>query len=124
MKYSILSLTFLLMMALGYTSEKPNIDSLEERLTSAEGLEEVKILNKLAVAYKDISPFESKNYAELAFTRASELKDNILMAEALMNIGNANWLQFSYNVAIEKYKQAAKLYKLLNDSSNLALAYS
>ncbi|MBI4645952.1 MAG: hypothetical protein HY738_04980, partial [Bacteroidia bacterium] len=46
------------------------------------------------------------------------------MAEALMNIGNANWLQFSYNVAIEKYKQAAKLYKLLNDSSNLALAYS
>ena len=98
------------------------IDSLETKLDSVDGVERIKLLNKLSGAYWGTSTSQSLKYAKEALVEAENLSYKTGMFAALTNIGNILWLKAEYDSAITVYKQSLKLAEELGDSRPLAVA--
>ncbi len=98
------------------------IDSLETKLDSVDGVERIKLLNKLSGAYWGTSTSQSMKYAKEALAEADSLSYKKGMFSALTNIGNVFWLKAEYDSAIAVYKQSLDLAKDLGDSRPLAVA--
>ncbi len=98
------------------------IDSLETKLDSVQGVEKVKVLNKLSGAYWGTSTSQSLKYAKEALAESKKLMYKIGMFSSLINIGNIHWIKAEYDSALSVYKQALKLAEEMDDNRSLAVA--
>lgn len=94
-------------------------DSLIEALSTANGKEEVDILNTLSLKYLDISLDTSLIYASKAYKLAQERNYTIGKVISLKQIGNYNLYQNNYSEALHNYDSALALIK--NDENELPL---
>ncbi len=98
------------------------IDSLETKLDSVQGVEKVKVLNKLSSAYWGTSTSQSLKYAKEALIESKKLTYKIGMFSSLINIGNIHWIKAEYDSALTIYKRALDLAKEMEDNRSLAVA--
>ncbi|MCB1053588.1 MAG: tetratricopeptide repeat protein [Acidobacteria bacterium] len=98
----------------------PTRAELEEKLAVARDTERIEILNQLAELLVASDPTKSLQYAEDARTQSTELRDPLLKARALKNMGMANQVMGRYEEAQRSLEQALLL--LDPETSPLILA--
>ncbi|MBU2650868.1 MAG: tetratricopeptide repeat protein [Bacteroidetes bacterium] len=101
-----------------------NVDSLLARLETTRGTDKVELLLSISEAYINTSGDNALVYAEEAFDLASSLKDKMLEARALENIGNAHNILNNHEMAIRNYEQALEIFQDLNSQAKTAVALS
>ncbi len=102
----------------------PAIDSLENLLADEKNdAKKIELYNSLAVEYKSIDPFKTREYADEAFTLASEKKDKRGQANALHKKGLSYYYLDSYDTALYYYHQSFDLAQSTNDVVLVAQAY-
>jgi signal transduction histidine kinase len=85
------------------------IDELRDELTTAEGVDRVRVLNDLARATQANAPRESLDYAQEALDLARTIRDRQGEANSLNNIGIGHYYLAEYNQALEYYTASLAL---------------
>ncbi|TRX62176.1 tetratricopeptide repeat protein [Fulvivirga sp. M361] len=102
----------------GFTFQ--NIDSLENRLSSAKGKDRVDILNKIYIGYVQESPTKALSYSKDALDLASVINYPKGRAAALNNIGIVYKNQGVYDKALDYYIESIRISAELEDRMLLA----
>lgn len=84
-------------------------DDLVRQVDSLNGIEKIKVLNRLSTRYHSTNPTKSLQYGQEAVNLSQQAKANIPMARALSNIGVAYTLQGNYISALAYYLRALKI---------------
>lgn len=100
------------------------IDSLETILISAgTDTTRVKLLNELSFKYLANNPEHAKQYAEEALSLSKTLHYKTGEIAALNRLGENEFRQSNYAMAVERTTQSLKLAEQEKDTSNMAQAY-
>ena len=99
-----------------------SIETLKKKLSECQkdGKEKVKILNKLAEAYWDLSPKKSLEYSNQALELSKKLKYNKGKALSLLNIGIGYTDLSNYDKALKYLLKSLKLLKELGEKKDIA----
>jgi len=97
-----------------------NIDSLENKLTTAEGAEKVKVLNELFRAYVPTDPVKAVGYTREALALAEQVNDEKGLAAAYNNLGVAYRNQGALDIAMGHYLRSLELYTKLQHAEGMA----
>lgn len=108
------------------------IDSLKSRLAEVDVEEKIPILNKLSKQYLTISIDTSKLYATQAIKLAEEIGDGVLLANSILQLGDAYYLQGENDEALSIFNKALEVlgdkdysvYVRIIHSKGNALTYS
>jgi len=93
-----------------------NIDSLENLLTDAAGINKYEILLSIAGIYININTYKSLQYRKKALSLAKELGEKPRIAESLNIVGYTYSLRQNYKKALDYYLEANKICDALADS--------
>ncbi len=129
MKPGWIHILLLLLLSVGYLNAS-NIDSLQNELTQAEGIQKVEILYSLAATYERIKPEDRSKYANLGYHLAVEYGNDSLIAVGLKNIAVSKYYlndfdstTYYFQVALEKYKQNNDTFGISVCLGNLGMLY-
>ncbi len=101
-----------------------SLDSLEVKLKSATSdTIRVNILNDLSFKYLAYKPEQARLYAQEALNLSKKLHYQTGEIIALNRLGENEFRQSNYALAVERATQSLKLAEQLKDTSNMALAY-
>lgn len=96
------------------------IDSLENKLRTAEGADKVKVLNELFRAYIHGDPVKAVGYTREALTLAEQIGDEKGKAAAYNNLGVAYRNQGALDVALGHYLKSLEIYTALQHAEGIA----
>ncbi len=105
-------------------AQETRIDSLENVLKNAKDERaQVSLLNELALEYKSVDAYKTREYGDRAYRLASKVNDAAGQADALHRKGLSYYYLDSYDTALIYYRQSLMMSKGI-DSSYAAQAYA
>ncbi|MBL7846211.1 MAG: tetratricopeptide repeat protein [Cyclobacteriaceae bacterium] len=116
MKYLISSVCFFAALA----TYAGTIDSLENQLKTAQGVERVKVMNELFRAYISSDPIAAVGYTREAMILAEKIGDKKGMAASFNNLGVAYRNQGALDLALANYLKSLELYTTLQNAEGIA----
>lgn len=96
------------------------IDSLENKLKTAQGAEKVKVMNELFRAYVNTDPIKAVGYTREALTLAEQIGDEKGKAACYNNLGVAYRNQGALDVALGHYLNSLEIYTSLQHAEGIA----
>lgn len=97
-----------------------SIDSLENKLQTAQGADKVKVLNELFRAYIHTDPVKAVGYTREALTLAEQVSDEKGTAACYNNLGVAYRNQGALDVALGNYLRSLEIYVRLQHAEGIA----
>lgn len=119
MKKYFLFLLLSLVYASGFSMQQTAIDSLENTLANAKGLERSKILMELSAKYQSISLQKSLDYDLENAKLQEELGSIKNLSGTLNNIGVSYYMLGDYGKSLDYFDQSLALREKLNDTVNI-----
>ncbi len=109
-KLYILLLILFIPNALSFGNKQTKIDSLENKLKTAKGIEKIKTYNSLSTEYKLKVPEKAFDYANKAFQLSKELNNEKQQAESLYNLGEALYYKNNLKKSLDYYFKSLKIF--------------
>jgi tetratricopeptide (TPR) repeat protein len=97
-----------------------SIDSLENKLATAQGADKVKVMNELFRAYVNTDPVKAVGYTREALTLAEQIGDEKGKAACYNNLGVAYRNQGALDVALGHYLNSLEIYTSLQHAEGIA----
>lgn len=108
------------LLAVSFSSLASSIDSLENKLQTAQGADKVKVLNELFRAYILTDPVKAVGYTREALTLAEQVSDEKGQAASYNNLGVAYRNQGALDVALGYYLRSLEIYSKLHHAEGMA----
>lgn len=116
----IKNLVWIPVLLLAASAWAGSIDSLENKLTTAQGADKVKVLNELFRAYVNTDPVKAVGYTREALTLAEQIGDEKGKAACFNNLGVAYRNQGALDVALGHYLNSLEIYTSLQNAEGIA----
>ena len=123
MKFINISVLLLLVFSMSLFAQT-KIDSLETRLQTLSGEEQVDVLNELAQAYKINLPDKTMEYGKKALESAKKIDYKEGEAKAIDNIATAHYIVGDYYRSIELFLEALQIFEELDDKKRTAQTFN
>ncbi|MCK4663790.1 MAG: tetratricopeptide repeat protein [Bacteroidales bacterium] len=118
-KYTLLLILFFYYFY-AFSYNNPKIDNLQKQLKSAEENQKAEIYNKLAIAYKGISPEKIIEYAKKALELSKTSGNKLIEANALLNIGMGYFHLGNYDKTLEYYLESSDIMDSIDNKNGSA----
>jgi tetratricopeptide (TPR) repeat protein len=116
----IKNLAWIPVLLLAASAWAGTIDSLENKLATAQGADKVKLMNELFRAYVNTDPVKAVGYTREALTLAEQIGDEKGKAACYNNLGVAYRNQGALDVALGHYLNSLEIYTSLQHAEGIA----
>lgn len=116
-------IVFILLCFSTFIYSQTEIDSLKSILQNTSESEKPIVLIKLSEKYLHNDSIKSLEYANLALNLSIKIKDNLLQAKSLLNLGLINVCRKSFNPAKSNYSKSLQIFQELNSFNGISESY-